>query len=563
MSLQELFSYYLEKYDISQKDLAKETGFSPSLISRFKSGLRCPSLAQIEIIGEALAKLTNNEITKEELVKQFIELDNQSENDFEIIRNNLFLVMDTLSLNLKELANYLNYDASYLSKIKSKTRTPVNKDDFTKKVTQYLFKKINTNENKKIIEPLIPNLETSDDIFNFLVSYKTDDNESIKHFLEKLDTFSLNDYIKAIHFDELKVPSVPFYLVKEKSYYGLEEMKKGELDFFKSVVLNKKNKELFMYSELPMEDMASDIEFGKAWMFAIACCLKKGMHLNIIHNLDRPFKELLLGLESWIPMYMTGQISPYYFKNSSKKIITNLLYTTDNTILSGSSVLGDHKNGKYFLTSAKDDVKYFLNRKDYLLNKANPLMNIYRVNLKKEFHLFLEKMLNSNFNYRRILNSLPLYTLNIDDFDDILNDNNIDSESRSMLKVEFLREKENVLKFLKNNNITEEIPYIDQDNFELIKPHLALSHAFYGKKIFYSYEKYCKHYKNTLEMASKNSNLRITIRKTNKTFKNLEVLICKGHFAMISKEDYPTIHFIIKHPKLIWAIDNFIPPVVE
>ena len=52
----------------------------------------------------------------------------------------------------------------------------------------------------------------------------------------------------------------------------------------------------------------------------IAMCLKKGLHLNIIHNLDRPFNEMMLGLESWIPIYMTGQVSPFYYKNNNTNI---------------------------------------------------------------------------------------------------------------------------------------------------------------------------------------------------------------------------------------------------
>ena len=46
----------------------------------------------------------------------------------------------------------------------------------------------------------------------------------------------------------------------------------------------------------------------------MALMLKKGLHLYQIHNLDRSFDEMMLGLESWIPMYMTGLISPYYLK---------------------------------------------------------------------------------------------------------------------------------------------------------------------------------------------------------------------------------------------------------
>ena len=91
-------------------------------------------------------------------------------------------------------------------------------------------------------------------------------------------------------------------------------MKKGELDFFKATVLSKSMEDVFMCSDMPMEDMAKDLDFGKKWMFAIAMSLKKELHLNIIHNLDRPFNEMMLGLESWIPIYMTSQISPYYLK---------------------------------------------------------------------------------------------------------------------------------------------------------------------------------------------------------------------------------------------------------
>ena len=91
-------------------------------------------------------------------------------------------------------------------------------------------------------------------------------------------------------------------------------MKKGELNFFKATILSKNNEPVFLCSDMPMEDMAQDVEFGKKWMHAIAIMLKKGLHLNIIHNLDRPFNEMMLGLESWLPIYMTGQVFPYFLE---------------------------------------------------------------------------------------------------------------------------------------------------------------------------------------------------------------------------------------------------------
>jgi hypothetical protein len=93
--------------------------------------------------------------------------------------------------------------------------------------------------------------------------------------LNKLDEFDLNDYIRSIRFDELKVPTVPFQLPTSKNYFGIEQMRLGELDFFKATVLSHSKESIFMCSDMDIEDMAKDIDFAKKWMFAIAMCLKK------------------------------------------------------------------------------------------------------------------------------------------------------------------------------------------------------------------------------------------------------------------------------------------------
>ena len=42
--------------------------------------------------------------------------------------------------------------------------------------------------------------------------------------------------------------------------------------------------------------MAADLDFSKKYMLGLALLLKKGLHLNIIHSLNRPFQEMMLGL---------------------------------------------------------------------------------------------------------------------------------------------------------------------------------------------------------------------------------------------------------------------------
>lgn len=116
-----------------------------------------------------------------------------------------------------------------------------------------------------------------------------------------------------------------------------------------------------MYSDMPMTEMAKDKEFPKKWMFGMAMMLKKGLQLNQIHNLDRSFDEMMLGLESWIPMYMTGQISPYYFKNTQNNAFLHLLKVSGAAALSGEAISGYHDDGKYYLTKSKREIEYYQN----------------------------------------------------------------------------------------------------------------------------------------------------------------------------------------------------------
>ena len=262
-----------------------------------------------------------------------------------------------------------------------------------------------------------------------------------------------DDYIKVIKFDELKVPSIPFYKAKTKHYYGIEEMKKGELDFFKATVLSKNNEPVFMCSDMPMEDMAQDVEFGKKWMFAIAMTLKKGLHLNIIHNLDRPFNEMMLGLESWIPIYMTGQVSPYYLKGIPNSTYCHFNYVSGTVALTGECISGYHNEGKYSLINNKNEVAYYKTKADCLLKKATPLMEIYRAESKNAFTAFISSSAKHNGNRRRILSSLPIHTISDQLLLKILKRNKVSDEDIDIIKSAVQEQKDIISTILKTNKL--------------------------------------------------------------------------------------------------------------
>ena len=558
MKFCDVLNKYLNLIGCSSKDLANAAGLSESIVSRYKNGTRVPNSTNLKKISKAFEMLSDNKYKMNDIYKEFNCIFDSSNIDFEIVRGNLNILIDTFSINVRELAKALNFDASYLSRIRNGERIPSNKEAFVSSLAAFVLKKYEIQSYKDSYYLLFNEKEkiTLSKIREWIITNKKEEVSDVDNFLSTLDEFNLNDYIKAIKFDELKVPNIPFYKARCKTYYGVEEMKKGELEFFKATVLSKSKEDIFMCSDMPMEDMAEDKEFGKKWMFAIAMCLKKGLHLNIIHNLDRPFNEMMLGLESWIPIYMTGQVSPYYLKEVKNSVYHHFNYVSGVVALTGECIKGYHDKGKYYLTNNSRELEYYREKSNLLLKKANSLMDIYSSEDLDKFERFLENESKTVGNRKRILTTLPLFTISDLILKKILRENNIDSNDVSRI-IRYKKEQEKVIStILKHSVITDNICKYNKNDFS-DDVYLDID----GIKVKYKYEEYFEHFNSTKEFSKKNANYKISISE--KTFSNITISILEDNYAIISKKSNPVIHFVIRHPKLVGAISEFRPLVID
>ena len=575
MTFSKQLNKYIEQLSCSSQDLVTASGLSSTVISRYRKGERSPNLKSkhLDQLVNGLYTISctkNIGLDKEDIYNTLSDSLNDINIEFEQLSKNFNSIVSALDINIADLARFIGYDASFLSRIRNGNRKPAKPQDFIESVCNFVVTKYSSSDNKNTIAILLscdPNeLKNNTDyllkLSNWFATNISSDNKYISDFLNNLDTFDLNQYIKAIHFDELKIPFVPFYKTNSRNYYGIDEMKKGELDFFKATVLSKSLDPVFMCSDMPMEDMAKDIDFGKKWMFAIAMTLKKGLHLNIIHNLDRPFNEMMLGLESWIPIYMTGQVSPFYLKGTPNSIYCHLNYVSGNVALNGECITDYHATGKYYLTTAKSEVAYYKEKAKNLLNKSQSLMEIYRIENKNDFKTFLSSFSKSSSNFRRILSSLPIHTISDELLLNILKRNKI-SDSNIKHIINFVKEEKKLMEdILKKNIFLDEVCELSKEDFENQSFSLSLSNDFSEEKIYYNYEEYKQHLKLTKEYERALKNYKLSISE-HSTFKNIQILINENNWVMISKDTSPSIHFVIKHPKLRNAIENFIPPVVE
>lgn len=575
MTFSEQLNAYISELNCTAKELTDVSGLSASVLSRYRTGSRVPTTdsEQFMQLVQGIATIANergySEFTVEKIQKTLEDCLQDATFPYELFQINFDTLLTSLSINVADLSHFLNFDSSYISRIRNGQRRPSNPQDFAQNVSKYIAG--HCSESDKVTIAKLVHCTTDeinndslcrDKIIHWLLNEQFEKKDVALPFLSKLDEFDLNEFIRSIHFDELKVPSVPFQLPTSKNYYGIDEMCEGTLDFFKATVLSKSKEDLIANDDTPMADKANGTDFMKKYIFAVALTLKKGLHIHFIHNINRPFEEMMMGLEGWIPMYMTGQISPYYLKDVHNKLFGHFLYSSGAAALSGECIMDYHQNGKMYLTKNKTEMSYYRQRALDILSKASPLMDIYRIESKDAFYSFVERDIVTPGNRRSILSALPIHTLSEELLLQILNHNHIEEADKKRI-LDFAKKQRQLYEnILSNRQIIDEIPVISETEFNEQPMLLPLSEIFYEKDIVYTYAEYLEHMEQTITYSQNNSNYTVK-QNSNYPFKNIQIRILEGKWVVISKNKTPAIHFVIHNPQLRNALENMVIPVYD
>ena len=575
MTFSEQLNAYISELNCTAKELTDVSGLSASVLSRYRTGSRVPTTdsEQFMQLVQGIATIANergySEFTVEKIQKTLEDCLQDATFPYELFQINFDTLLTSLSINVADLSHFLNFDSSYISRIRNGQRRPSNPQDFAQNVSKYIAG--HCSESDKVTIAKLVHCTTDeinndslcrDKIIHWLLNEQFEKKDVALPFLSKLDEFDLNEFIRSIHFDELKVPSVPFQLPTSKNYYGIDEMCEGTLDFFKATVLSKSKEDLIANDDTPMADKANGTDFMKKYIFAVALTLKKGLHIHFIHNINRPFEEMMMGLEGWIPMYMTGQISPYYLKDVHNKLFGHFLYSSGAAALSGECIMDYHQNGKMYLTKNKTEMSYYRQRALDILSKASPLMDIYRIESKDAFYSFVERDIVTPGNRRSILSALPIHTLSEELLLQILNHNHIEEADKKRI-LDFAKKQRQLYEnILSNRQIIDEIPVISEMEFLEQPMLLPLSEIFYEKDIVYTYAEYLEHMEQTITYSQNNSNYTVK-QNSSSPFKNIQIRILEGKWVVISKNKAPAIHFVIHNPQLRNALENMVIPVYD
>ena len=555
----------IERIGCSLSELSKASGLSSAVLSRYRSGERAPRKD-----SELLVQLCNGITELEQKAGLASTVQNRLaiykaalSDDYVLNYDRFDRLLKILHVSMKELSHELNYDASYLSRIRSGKRSPADPEQFAENVSEFFIRSARPEELEEIGEIVQENnlLHLQSALQNWLIRKREAENRPLEFFLKTLDEFNLEEFSRSMRFEDLQEIE-PLVVNGYRTYYGIEQMRQAEYDFFRLAAQSSPESPLFMCNDMPLEEMAEDRNFTKKMMYLIAVCLKKGFFLNLVHDINRSFSEMMIGLQAWIPVYMTGQIRPYYLPNADSSIYHHCLYVCHDAVLSGECIHGSHHHGSYFLSSEKNFIQHGMERAGDILSLARPLMSIYRQPQLAEFDVFRDEEFNKPGD-RTILSCVPpLASLTHDLLIEILRSASISEELYEPIEQARKKELADLNLSLRKGKMIMRLPELSEEEFKTYTPLLKLASMLQNIEVPYTWETYQKHIQLANDFAETTPGFELLYDQRS-AFRNITIYVRDDELAMILKHKSPEIAFVITHPKMVNALQNFTAPIFE
>ena len=108
--------------------------------------------------------------------------------------------------------------------------------------------------------------------------------------------------------------------------------------------------------------------------------------------------------------------------------------------------------------------------------------------------------------------------------------------------------------------VTDELSEVTGTEYEKYPVTLPVAECFLEKNIVLTFQEYTECIAAAKEYASRQKNYNFRLTRV-KSFHNIQIICHEEKWCMVSKNKAPSIHFVIHHPKLLYALENVILPI--
>ncbi len=292
----------------------------------------------------------------------------------------LDLAMKWAGLSNIRLSRLMNVDASLISRFRTGVRMPKEYSDISVSMVGILWDRIVQNGNVSELSHYV-NIKPDDvdeGVFaEWLMNLGAGENvevQAVQSLLETFDSFSLEAGTALPSYED--VMSREVVETERNHYIGTEGVRLAVIRFLSSVIEEGAG-EICLYSDMNMDWMIENKDFFMKWAVLMSECVKRGTRIKIIHNIDRSIAEMMEAIRSWLPLYMSGMIEPYYLDRREKERFTHTIFLCPGRFAVGSmAVSGTENEAVYHFHRGAEHLSYFEKAYMTLLSQSKPLVSV-------------------------------------------------------------------------------------------------------------------------------------------------------------------------------------------
>lgn len=461
-------------------------------------------------------------------------------------------VMELLSLSNSNLATHLSVDPSLISRYRKGLTFPRENPLLSTAMSDYLYTFAEQSKKTKELARLASLSASELDpemLSEWLFGISGDTPSSFaKALLRSLNNFTPGQGVP------LSVPKIPS--VEEAPYYlGTEGLRSAVIRFLSDAA--KCGGELLLYSDEPMDWMAGDRDYFSLWAFLMIKCVKSGVRIKIIHNLDRVGKEMVEAISGWFPLYISGMIEPYVFRAGRNIRFNHTFFLhRKKACIRGFFPRNAGDGRRYDFIEDEGYLFELENEFDMMLSGAVPFLKTYPSAMSKAFRA---SRVLGNSSWHLLLSELPVFTMPERLIKQMLDRAAIGEAQKNEALLDYHEGRKQFLDALRQGEVDlllyprdENEPGVHRANFALDLIELSLE---------YTKEEYSEHISSLLKLVKQNENLRLTLLPS-APFCDLQIVAMGDSFTVLrSREPYAA--FVFSNPMLSQSISDYFESLIK
>ena len=276
------------------------------------------------------------------------------------------------------LARALNFDASYISRLRNGKRGLPLSEPFIEPAAAFFAANIREDYGKAAAANML----------QLRGAWPSDENEAAALLAEWLQPEPPVDPVERViaamraptpqtDASNMPYPAPGGVRALTSLYYGITGRRDGVIAFLSALCESGKPHTLLLTSDEDMAWLFEDETFARSWAALMGRLIRSGSRIIIIHSIGRDANDMWEAVRNWLPLYMTGAIQPYYYPRLRDGLLHRSLFVAaGHSALCSVSVQGQAGESMIQLLREKKAVQTLEQEFGAYLKQCRPLMGI-------------------------------------------------------------------------------------------------------------------------------------------------------------------------------------------